>query len=167
MKFYALLCSRRHVLCATLVAILALALPAGSAAAPPDTATVRFGNPEVGSPFSPQSGHDRSSNAKDNLVPRTVVISHGGQVTFDINGFHQVAIYQAGTRPEDITVPPSGLFVNDPSGRIALGPRNVPPSTTAWTAPAGTFSTPGRYLVICNVRPHFAESNMYGWVIVR
>jgi hypothetical protein len=167
MMLYALLFSRRHALFATLVAVLALALPAGSAAAPPQTATLRFGNPDVGSPFSPVSGHDRSSNAKDNLVPRTVVISQGGQVTFDIQGFHQVAIYQAGTRAEDITVPASGLFVNDPTGRIAFGPLNRPPSTTSWTAPAGTFSTPGRYLVICNVVPHFAEFNMYGWVIVQ
>jgi len=25
---------------------------------------------------------------------------------------------------------------------------------------------PGKYLVICNITPHFEESQMWGWVIV-
>jgi hypothetical protein len=29
------------------------------------------------------------------------------------------------------------------------------------------FTEPGRYLVICNLRPHFQEFNMYGWVTVK
>jgi hypothetical protein len=33
--------------------------------------------------------------------------------------------------------------------------------------PVGTFSTPGRYLIICNVTPHFAVDHMYGWVDVK
>jgi hypothetical protein len=28
------------------------------------------------------------------------------------------------------------------------------------------FKEPGRYLVLCNLRPHFQEFNMYGWVNV-
>ena len=31
----------------------------------------------------------------------------------------------------------------------------------------GTFSVPGRYLVICNFLPHFVDNDMYGWVIVQ
>jgi plastocyanin len=33
-------------------------------------------------------------------------------------------------------------------------------------APTWTFTTPGRYLVICTFLPHF-ETGMYGWVTVR
>ena len=39
--------------------------------------------------------------------------------------------------------------------------------TANWTTPAGTFDTPGRYLVLCNFAPHFAEFGMYGWVDVK
>ncbi|HEV8636464.1 MAG TPA: hypothetical protein VG370_19750 [Chloroflexota bacterium] len=142
----------------------ALASPSAVGATPDGTATVRFGNPEAGSPFPPPSGHDQSSNAKDNLIPRTVVISSGGSVTFEIDGFHQPAVYQAGTSPEDIAVPSTGLFVNDANGRLALAPLNRPPATSSFPM---TFAEPGTYLVICNVRPHFALFNMYGWVVVK
>jgi len=137
-------------------------------AGPDSTATVSFGTLDTGSPFP--RGHDSSFNVGENLVPRTVVISEGGSVTFEIDGFHQVAVYKAGTTPDDITVPafPPNLFINDPNGRVALGPLNAaPPATTSWTTPAGTFSTPGRYLVLCNVTPHFAVAKMYGWVEVK
>lgn len=143
--------------------VAALASPSAVGATPDDTATVRFGNPEVGSPFGPTSGHDQSSNAKDNLIPRTVVISSGGSVTFEIEGFHQPAVYQAGTSPEDIAVPATGTFVNDANGQIALAPLNRPPAVSSFTM---TFAEPGTYLVICNVRTHFALFNMYGWVVV-
>lgn len=150
------------------VAMAALVVPAVVVADPDSTATVRFGNPDVGSPYPPPTfEHDSSSNARDNLTPRTSVISAGGNVTFDVAGFHQPAIYEAGTTPSDINVPPFpvpfNLFINDPDGRIALGA----PVEGPWTPPAGTFDTPGRYLVLCNVTPHFAFFNMYGWVIVK
>ena len=137
-------------------------------ATPPATATVRFGRPDTGSPFPPATGHDHSSHARDNLVPRTVVIARGGSVTYQVRGFHQVAIYRPGTEPEDITVPASGL-INDPNGRVALGPPPPPPPNRAldWTTPPNTFAERGRYLVICNVRSHFVEYEMYGWVIVQ
>jgi hypothetical protein len=87
-------------------------------------------------------------------------------VTFNIVGFHQPAIYAPGTTPDDITVPafPPNLFIYDSNGRLALGPLNVPPATSSFQY---TFATPGRYLVICNVTPHFAIDGMYGWVIVQ
>ena len=150
------------------VALAALVVPAVVVADPDSSATVRFGNPDVGSPYPPPIfEHDSSSNARDNLIPRTSVISAGGNVTFDVAGFHQPAIYEAGTTPSDINVPPFpvpfNLFINDPDGRLALGA----PAEGPWTPPAGTFDTPGRYLVLCNVTPHFAFFNMYGWVIVK
>lgn len=145
-----------------------LIVPAVVAADPDSSATVRFGNPDAGSPFPPPAfEHDSSSNARDNLIPRTSVISAGGNVTFDVAGFHQPAVYEAGTAPGDINVPPFpvpfNLFIDDPNGRLALGA----PVPGPWTPPANTFDTPGRYLVLCNVTPHFAFFNMYGWVIVK
>ena len=150
------------------VAAVGLVIPAVVAAGPDGSATVRFGNPTAGSPYPPPVfDHDSSSNARDNLIPRTSVISAGGTVTFDVAGFHQVAVYRAGTQPEDITVPPfpPNLFIDDATNRLALGP--AAGAQGPWTPPAGTFSTPGRYLIICNVTPHFAIDNMYGWVDVK
>lgn len=150
------------------VAAVGLIVPAVVVAGPDDSATVRFGNPDAGSPYQPPVFfHDSSSNATDNLIPRTSVISAGGNVTFTVAGFHQVAVYKAGTQPEDITVPafPPNLFINDPTNRLALGP--AAGVQGPWAPPAGTFSTPGRYLILCNVTPHFAVDRMYGWVIVK
>jgi hypothetical protein len=75
----------------------------------PDSATIQFGNDGVGSHFPPPSGHDASGNARDNLIPRTVVIDKGGPVTFKIgfSGVHQGAIYADGTEPGDIRAFPA------------------------------------------------------------
>jgi len=144
-------------------------------AGPDSSATVRYGNLKAGSPFPPAE-HDSSFNAEDNLIPRTVVISRGGSVSFTVDGFHQAAVYGPGTTPEDIEVPPFGppadpnfdnILVNDGEGRVFLGPSPLGPPVAPHTTPAGTFSEPGKYLMICNVTPHFAFANMYGWVIVK
>ena len=151
-----------------LVVAVGLIVPAVVAAGDDDSAAVRFGNPDAGSPYQPPVFfHDSSPNATDNLIPRTVVISAGENVTFNVAGFHQVAVYEAGTQPEDITVPafPPNLLINDPTNRLALQP--APGVQGPYTPPAGTFSTPGRYLVLCNITPHFAVDKMYGWVIVK
>jgi plastocyanin len=153
------------------VAAVGVIAPAVVAAGPDESAGVRFGNPDAGSPYQPPVFfHDSSSNATDNLIPRTVAISAGGNVTFTVAGFHQVAIYRAGTQPEDITVPafpgpPQNLFINDPTNRLAL--QAAPGVQGPYTPPAGTFATPGRYLILCNITPHFAVDKMYGWVIVK
>jgi plastocyanin len=160
---------KRSALGALLVlAAVGLIVPAVVAAGPDGSATVRFGNPEAGSPYPPPVfDHDSSSNARDNLIPRTSVIAAGGNVTFTVAGFHQVAVYRAGTEPGDITVPPfpPNLFINDPVNRLAMQP--APGVQGPWMPPAGTFSAPGRYLIICTITPHFAIDNMYGWVIVK
>ena len=162
---------RRIFLPAAVAAIAGLMLAAGVTAAPDSSATVRFGNPTAGSKFPPPEGHDASSNAKDNLIPRTVVISGPGSVTFDIDGLHQPVVYAAGIDPGDITVPafPPNFFVTPPAGplapgQIARGPLNEPPATASWTT---SFGAPGKYLVICNITPHFSFFKMYGWVIVK
>ncbi|PHN06103.1 hypothetical protein [Flavilitoribacter nigricans] len=142
----------------------------------PSSATVIFGDENAGSPFPPGSGHDQSYHAKDKLVPRTVVIAAGGVVHYEMAPFHQAAIYEPGTQPqdidtsltEDITFPffIPDFIINDPGGRIALSPP-LPLEPITWTTPPGTFDTPGRYLVICTTTPHFVLADMYGWVIVK
>lgn len=124
----------------------------------PSSAVMVFGNPDAGTDYPPGS-HDQSLHGKDRIIPGTVVISAGGTVTFQVNRGHRVAVYDDGTRPEDITVT-SGPFVLDPTNRLALQPAPTP--TYSYT-----FTTPGRYLVICAITRHFAVANMYGWVIVR
>lgn len=94
--------------------------------------------------------------------------------------FHGVAIYAPGTTPEDIEVsdatlkdvdvpfPPFVLedfIIDDPENRIVMGPLSA--EAMQWTAPAGTFDEPGRYLVICYVTPHFTEAKMYAYIDVR
>jgi len=137
------------------------------------TATVRFGQPNVGSDYPPVPAHDQSAHAKDNLVPRTVVIDKGGTVTFNTFGVHQVSIYAPGTEPGDIdtsdlVMMPAGcpafapLLIDDDTNRVASYTHAC---GAPWTA-THTFSEPGKYLVICAFLPHF-EVQMYGWVIVR
>jgi hypothetical protein len=77
-----------------------------------------------------------------------------------VTGFHAVSIYAPGKTPRDVNVDPSAFpFVNDPAGRIAAGPPTVDFSFT--------FAAPGKYLVICEVAPHFEDSNMWIWVNVK
>ena len=153
---------------------VAAAASGSLAASTPLSAEVLFGVPGVGSPFPPPAGHDSSSHAQDDLVPRTVVIQRGGRVTFNTFGPHGVAIYEDGTEPGDIdttalappTAPcPPVPLIDDPDRRVAVvAPQ---PCAGGTTTPAYTFHNPGRYLVICRFLPHFAEFEMYGWVIVR
>jgi hypothetical protein len=135
------------------------------------TATVKFGRVGVGSPFPPPD-HDASFHAYDAIRPRTAVIRAGGTVTFEVAPFHYPAIYEDGTRPEDINTDdvyfegdcPIPLF-EDEEGRIAEGPLNCPSDEVVeWSY---TFEEPGLYLVICQMLPHFVEANMYSWVRVR
>lgn len=158
--------------------ITAVAQSGASAAKQGEIPLVRFGENEHGSPFPPPEGHDRSTQAQDLLIPRTVVIPVGGQVQFEIDPFHRVNIYKAGTSPEDIDISKlidfsSGpvfipkFVIDDPTNRIVQGPAFNFAIEQTWTTPPGTFNTPGRYLVMCNFLPHFADNDMYGWVIVK
>ena len=134
-------------------------------------ATIQFGQLDVGSPFPPSALPDESAHAKDNLVPRTVVIDVGGTVTFEVPaGAHQIAIYAPGTEPAEINTSalralcpgPAARLIDDPTNRVAL---ITSACGVAWQAQY-TFNTPGRYLVICAFLPHF-QVGMYGWVEVR
>ncbi len=148
---------------------------AGAMASTPRSATVQFGLENVGSGFPPASGHDRSGHANDTLVPGTVVIDKGGTVTFNLVGIHQIAIYEPGKTPDDVVTAPTVAMpagcpplppfrIDDPAGRIAINGSN--PTGCGPRTYTHTFDAPGRYLVICEVLPHF-DIKMYGWVIVR
>jgi hypothetical protein len=157
---------------ALLVVALVAVLPAAVLAGPDGTASVQFGNPDVGSPFPvgppPIVIHDASPKAQFNVVPRTAVVAAGGIVTFTIGVAgppspqtvpHQVAVCKLGIGPDDVAVPSSGTFINDANCPVVGAP-----STSIVRQKQVT--EPGRYLVLCNIRPHFVEFKMYGWVNV-
>jgi plastocyanin len=142
------------------------------------SATIQFGKPGVGSPFGPNPPHDQSAHAKDDMVPRTVVIDKGGTVTINTFAAHQVAIYDDGTEPEDIDMTdlvlmPNGcprgmtgtipLMIDDDTNRIELFDQPCGPGSRQVVH---QFDAPGKYLVICAFLPHF-QVQMYGWVVVR
>ena len=55
-----------------------------------------------------------------------------------------------------------GLFIDDFDDDNYFGELFVPQTT----AP-DTFTTPGMYLMICNVNPHFQFAKMYAWIVVK
>jgi hypothetical protein len=151
----------RRVARLALVVGSALALSAGPVTAGSGDTTVQFGMPSVGSDCTPPVCFDDASfHAKDTITPGALSIPVGSTLTAKVAGFHQAVLYEAGTRPRDIQVDPAAFpFVNDPSGVIAASPPLVDLSYT--------FSSPGTYLLICNLAPHFQEARMYAWVHVR
>jgi plastocyanin len=155
----------KNVIILTVVALaLIMAIPSVGLAGPLDSATMVFGRPDLGSGCNFPCEDDASFHAVDKVQPGTVAISVGGTVTFDIVGFHQVAIYEPGIAPKDIEPDDKTFpFVNDPNGRIFLGNPPIPPLDPDASF---TFTEPGKYLVICNITPHFEEAQMWGWVIV-
>ena len=106
-------------------------------------------------------------------------------VNFVVSGFHWVWVYQNGVSLEEVVahVPPAaGTFVNYEVITAASATCLRRASSRALRRPSSTalpsrcrptqnrtdtiaFSTPGRYLVICNVRGHFIDG-MYAWVRV-
>jgi plastocyanin len=143
------------------------------------SATVKFGN-EVGSPFPPPSGHDQSNHARDNLVPRNVVIKTGGTVTFVAPpSVHQIRIYKPGKDVDDVSfASPTTLaaFANCSGDPVVNAPlvitdpvlleAAIPIPCFTPTTKTYTFRQPGKYLVICAFIPHL-NVGMYGWVTVR
>ena len=127
-------------------------------------------------------------------LPFEAEVDAGGAVTFIISGFHQILIYGPGRELADVkaaaaglNLPPFGPFpplVNYTTDLVYRGqdPRVLQylplPAVPMSTIPAGTavpvvdriesvnFKEPGRYLVICGVRPHF-DTDMHGYVTVK
>jgi hypothetical protein len=136
-------------------------------------ATVNFGQWETDPPFdrftnpTPPPPNTRNHHA---LLPNEVTIQAGGSVNFIIGGFHLVLVYDHGTQPADIDPDllvsgssPPGL-IDDPEDRIFRGvdPRTVPQDRVETVH----FPKAGTYLVMCGVRPHFVNDNMFGYVKV-
>jgi hypothetical protein len=116
------------------------------------------------------------------VLPKRIKVKKGGVINFVVAGFHNIVVYKPGVRVEQIGVPTSGLFINDPNSvtipgnifyrgiRPAGGP---PPGFPAQSNPSNAenrvepvaFLESGTYLVICNVIPHFKDG-MYAYIEV-
>jgi plastocyanin len=127
-------------------------------------------------------------------LPFEAEVDAGGAVSFVISGLHQIVIYGDGNTYEGIRAaalaatpiaeifpyPALPLFslpplINYVPGRVfrGLDPRvlNYSPGTSPAflvvdRVESVNFKEPGRYLVVCGVRPHF-EAGMYGYVNVK
>ncbi len=128
-------------------------------------------------------------------LPFEAEVDAGGAVSFIISGFHQILIYGPGRELADVklaatglNLPPFGPFpplVNYTTDLVyrGLDPRvlqyvPIPAVPGGSPVPAGAanqvvdriesvnFKVPGRYLVICGVRPHF-DTDMHGYVNVK
>ena len=120
------------------------------------------------------------SAPNNQILPPEIKVRQGGVVHFLMSGFHMATVYNPGTEPESIVVPPSGTFIDDPTAvppsnvfYFGINPQGGPLNTPATTNPFNgsnrqesvSFSEPGTYLVICNVRQHFLDG-MFAFVKV-
>jgi hypothetical protein len=134
----------------------------------PVSVTVSFGaGLNTAQPGNPVNHH---------ILPRVIDVKSGGVVNFVVAGFHQVFVYDRGTKPSDIEGPVAGsFFINDiddlyyrgivPAGGPPPGlPITTNPSNADNRVESVAFFEPGVYLVICNVRPHFNDGM---WAFVR
>lgn len=120
------------------------------------------------------------------LIPDVVTIREGDSVSYIISGGHIVAVYDDGTKPEDIgdaIEPPCPATITAP---CSPGPPDNP--TAGGILSNGTnriyrgaflnlvrrdgvevvkFTKPGTYLVICARRNHFVNDDMFGFVVVK
>lgn len=153
---------------------LAIGLATTNAVAADTSATVSFGQWMSSPPLDryPNFGGSPTTNVHA-VNPNMVTIKAGGGVNFIVSGLHNIAIYDNGVRPSDINLnmttlttnpaPPVVPIIDDPNRRIYRG---VDPSLQPRDrVEVVNFSTPGTYLVICGVLPHFVEG-MYGYVRV-
>jgi hypothetical protein len=180
---------------AVAVSVVALCLAGSTVKAKdktPARITVAFGtgnnNSQAGSTpnhhIVPQEFKVRITSARK--LDGTVVVVPA-VVNFIVSGFHWPWVYQDGVTLDEVRlhVPAAGTFVNyevingGVSNVFAKGnfpgtPQATPPFSDAAPFPLSgaqnrtdsfAFSTPGRHLVICNVRGHFVDG-MYAWIKV-
>jgi hypothetical protein len=107
------------------------------------------------------------------LIPHVAKIKAGGTINFVIAGFHLIAIYGPGTKPDDIDAtnveplpgapPDFPPAIADPNNRIyrGLNPFPLPQDRVEVVQ----FDRRGTYLVICAFLLHF-EDEMWGFVRV-
>ena len=105
------------------------------------------------------AGLNTAGAANHHVLPEIIRIKTGGTVNFVVAGFHQIYVYLPGTKPGDLVVPPAGTFINDDTNvyykGLVPGATSTTFSTTQNRVESVSFSEPGTYLVICNVRGHF------------
>lgn len=120
------------------------------------------------------------------VLPFEAEVDAGGAVSFIISGLHQILIYGPGRELAEVqaaafglNLPPAPPFpplVNYTTDLVyrGLDPRVLQylplasgtPNPVIDRVEAVNFKQPGRYLVICGVRPHFDEG-MHGYVNVK
>jgi plastocyanin len=136
--------------------------------------TVAFGS---GLNTLPPSGPSGPEN--HHILPTEIKVRQGGVVHFLVSGFHMAVVYKPGTTADDIVIPATGLFINDPAqtppanvfyfGIVPQGAPGVNPTTDPLNGSnrqeSVSFTDPGTYLVICNVTPHFRDG-MFAYVKV-
>ena len=115
--------------------------------------------------------------ANHHVLPKTIRVKKGGVVNFVVAGLHQIFVYRPGIAKDDIVIPAGDPFLINFDvanlyyrGIITAGgpPGTAPsinPSNAANRVESVSFSEKGKYLVICNVRPHFLDG-MFAYVIV-
>jgi plastocyanin len=115
----------------------------------------------------------QGNRANHVVLPKKIKVKQGGVVHFLVAGFHQVVVYNPETKHDDIDVPGLGTFINDPITQdpttqfyLGINPAGgPPPGTPGTTNPSNamnrvesvSFTEPGTYLVICNIRTHFLD----------
>jgi plastocyanin len=142
---------------------------------PADPAELNTANPQPIDRFAPNDPNPRRLNGHA-LIPSPVKARVGDTVSFIISGFHNVQIYGPGVQPTDIdrtkvqVTAPFPPIIDDPDQRLyrGLDPRT---ETSQDRVEVVGFNTPGRYLVICGVLPHFFDPAtnsfvMFGYVDV-
>jgi hypothetical protein len=155
---------------------------------PLSSATVSFGEWDLATPLDRFPNNSPRTRNHHKLIPNEVTIKAGGSVNFVISGFHHILVYGNDTKPSDInigsviptTVQPGPPLINDSVNRVYRGldpsvmpllPGSAPPQPLQDRTEAVRFTTPGRYLVMCGVLPHFFDAVtgqfiMFGYVRV-
>ena len=118
------------------------------------------------------------NSANHHILPPLIKIAQGGVVNFAVAGFHQIMVYQPGIQAADIALPvdANALFINftpnlfyrgiaPAGGPPPSNPPTIEPSNASNRIESVSFPQKGKYLVICNVRPHFTDG-MYAYVQV-
>jgi plastocyanin len=128
------------------------------------------------------------------VLPKDIKVKAGGVVDFGVAGFHDIIIFKPGVTLQDLADAGGGqypsfapVFVLQPDATLpvnvpaledkiyyrGLNPAGGPPQTAVTTNPSNSsnrsepvaFLEKGKYLVICNVRPHLLNG-MYAYVTV-
>ena len=145
------------------------------------TATISFGLWETDPPLDRFFGNPAGGVGNHNeVIPNTATITisptdvNDGGVNFIISGIHVVAIYDDGTRPEEIntnllvpSVTIGGGVIDDPNKRIYRGVNETGQTGARDRVEVVHFAKPGTYLVICAIRNHFVNNGMYGFVVAK